>query len=129
MLHFLQIPFDLQTGWFAAMLLFLVPWASVRTSRRTSGAGAIAGKRLRRAFVIPQVTLLAITLFIAHDHGLRLWSLPVMRPAVLGGLSLVALMIITLVQWLLWATRDDAARREMWVRRIQSVGPKLRHLW
>src|SRR5438876_4594570 len=118
MLHFLQIPFDFQTGWFAAILLFLVAFAAMRTSLRRSGAGAITGKRLRRALVMPQVILLAITLFVAHDHGLRLWSLPVMRPAVLGGLSLVALMIITLVQWALWATRDDAARREMWVRRI-----------
>ena len=124
MLHFLEIPFDIQTGWFAAILLLLVPLAAVRTSFRTSGAGAIAGKALRRAQVVPQVVLLAITLWVAHGHGLWLWSRPVARLAAVAG-SLVALMIVTLVQWLLWVTRDDAARRAMWVRKFLPTRKEL----
>jgi membrane protease YdiL (CAAX protease family) len=124
MLPFVPTTLDLQTGWFAAVLLFAVPMAAVRTGRRAAGAPA-SGAPLRRRLAVGQAALLAITLFVAYTHRLTVWLVPSTSAAGAAALTALALAAVTLVQWLLWVTRDAAARREMWVRRILPARAEL----
>jgi membrane protease YdiL (CAAX protease family) len=115
---FVPIPLDLQTGFIAGLLLLYVPFASVRTGLRTQGWFGSSGATLRRRLVIPLTTLLGLTWFSGATHHVAMWTWPSGSPLAIAGLALTAFAVVAFVQWLLWATRSDAERQRMWVRRI-----------
>jgi len=115
---FVPMPLDLQTGFIAALLLLYVPFAAVRTSLRTQGRFGSSGAALRRRVVIPLIQLLGLTWFSGATHHVALWTRPAGSPLAIAGLTLTTFATVAFVQWLLWATRSDAERQRMWVRRI-----------
>ena len=111
------LPLDPQTGYLAAIVLLAIPLLALRTARRMRGAPVPAAPRGELGRLIMQAVLLFVSVFVAWQHGVSLFSMPkAPGAAVLYGLC--GLATVTALQWLCWVGRTDAARRAMWVRQI-----------